>query len=226
MTSVFPSLERARAVQQKFLRFGCAQLYDAAPEHSIVLELPIVARTPQSRVAGPVFPVSTHNDMLPCLLGLAEAPPGSVLFLHNSADKPLAVAGDIYVISARQQGLGGLIVDGAVRDVDFLQDLDFPVFSRSVTYVAAKQTDQRPPELPCAVQLGDVLLEPGDWIFGDSDGLLLIKRKNLGAVFNGAILVSQREEKLKAGILAGSTLAELSGLREFVSGEGQLRFTR
>ncbi|MGK3996250.1 RraA family protein [Sorangium sp. So ce1024] len=226
MTSVFPTLERARAVQQKFLQFGCAQLHDAAPEHSIVLELPLVARTPRNRVAGPVFPVSTHNDMLPCLLALAEAPPGSVLFIHNTADKPLAVAGDIYVISARQQGLGGLFVDGAVRDVDFLQDLDFPVFSRSVTYVAAKQTDQRPQELPCAVQLGDVLLEPGDWIFGDSDGLLLIKRKNLGAVFNGAILVSQREEKLKAGILAGSTLAELSGLREFVSGTGELRFTR
>ncbi|WP_437962319.1 RraA family protein (plasmid) [Sorangium sp. So ce119] len=226
MTSVFPTLERVRAVQQKFLQFGCAQLYDAAPEHTVVLELPLIARTPRNRVAGPVFPVSTDNDMLPCLLGLAEAPPGSVLFIHNSAERPLAVAGDIYVISARQQGLNGLIVDGAVRDVDFLQDLDFPVFSRSVTYVAAKQTDQRPPELPCAVQLGDLLLEPGDWIFGDSDGLLLIKRKNLGAVFNGAILVSQREEKLKAGILAGSTLAELSGLREFVSGTGQLRFSK
>ncbi|KOP23024.1 demethylmenaquinone methyltransferase [Hapalosiphon sp. MRB220] len=218
------SLERISRVSQAFEKMGCAQLQDASSEHTHVLNLPIVCRTPRKRMAGPVFPVETANDMLPCLQALDQAPPGSILFIQNTAEQSEALAGDIFVTAAYQQGLGGLIVNGAVRDIDFLPELNFPVFSRSVTYVSAKTAEIPAVKLPCSIYLGTFLLEPGDWIFGDSDGLLLIKQKHLSAVFAAATVLRDREETLKTALLKGQRLGVICGLEDFLAGRGELKF--
>jgi regulator of RNase E activity RraA len=127
-------------------------------------------------------------------------------------------------MSALQQNLAGLIVNGAVRDIDFLNDINFPVYSTSVNFVAAKATELRDVKVPDTVRLGEVIIKPNDWIFGDSDGLLLIQEKYVSAVFFGALMLKGREEKLKKDISDGKTLAQLSGMEKFLEGSGDLRY--
>lgn len=217
-------LDRIESIQRAFKKMGCAQLHDASNQYTHVLRLPITARVPGKQLAGPVFPVITHNDMLPCLQALDMAPKDSILFIHNVAEQSEALAGDIYVTAAKSQGISGIIINGAIRDIDFLAEIDLPVYSRDVTYVSAKTAQVPAAELPSCIDFEDFTLELGDWIFADSDGLLVVKEKHLSAVFNGAVILQNREQELKDRLKKGERLGELCGLRDFLEGRGPLKF--
>lgn len=217
--------ERIASMRRQFAGIGCAQLHDAAPDLVTVLRLPLVARTPQPRVCGPLFPVYTDDDMLPCLQALAATPPGWVLYLCNRVQPSEAVVGDIFTASARLQRLGGIVVDGAVRDVDQVAELGVPVFSTQVTYVSARTTAKPAEELPQSVESGGVTLRPGDWILGDRDGFMAVAADALSAVMAaGAVLRSRELQLIEAMTERGATLAELTGLAEFLAGRGPLNF--
>lgn len=204
---------------------GCAQLADAAPEYAVPLRLQLAARNGLSTVCGPVFPVTTDDDMLPCLQGLAATPPGWVLFIHNTVRPSEALVGDIFTESARVQRLGGIVVDGAVRDLADLADIPVPVFSTEVTFVSARTTDVRAQQVPNAVTVAGCELRPGDWLFGDPDGFLTVPARRVGSVLAAGAVLRRREEGLREAMRErGRTLADLTGLADFLSGTGELKF--
>lgn len=211
-------------MKQSFQLLGCAQLHDAAMQYSTYLKVSLTTRTSIKKLAGPVFPVITDNDMLPCLQALDAAPAGSVLFVQNQSGKSEALAGDIFVTAAKQQGLEGLIVNGAVRDIDVIENMGFPVFSNSVTFVSAKTAKAASAAIPATVVLDGVELEPMDWIFADSDGVLLIKKKYMKTVYKAAMMLRNREEDLRQRIAGGERLSDLCGLHDFVAGKAELKF--
>lgn len=221
------SIDRARAI---FQEIGCAQLSDAFQKASSIdrnalLVFPgIMCRTPGLKLAGPAFPVNTHNDMLPALQALHAAPEGHVLFVHNRAESSEALAGDIFVKDAKNARLGGLVVDGAVRDLDDVRRLDFPVFSRSVNFVSAKTAEKPAAEVPEPVRLGSSVVKPGDWVFGDNDGLLVVEARFVSALMHGAQLVEEMERALKGRLDAGERLGDVCRLSEFLEGTAPLRF--
>jgi regulator of RNase E activity RraA len=206
-----------------FGALGCALLHDAAPEYAKVVDAPLRSRTHLSAV-GPVFPVATDNDMLPCLQALDMAPPGWVILVRNTAAESEALAGDIFATACKQRGIAGLIVEGAVRDVDTLQGLGFPVYSSQVTYVSAKTAKVPARQVPETVTVGSCTMEPGDWIIADSDGVLTLPERYVNAVLHAAALLGQREEELKGKLRGGETLSELCGLADFLAGRAPLRF--
>src|SRR5262249_11800704 len=155
----------------------------------------------------PVFPVQTSNDMLPCLQALAAAPPGWVLLIGNTAETSEALVGDIFTLAAQTQGLSGVVVHGAVRDLTDLVDMTIPVFSTSVTFVSARTTDRIADAVPGEVTLAGVTVSPGDWIFGDPDGFLVVPASQVGAVMIAGRVLRDREEKLKAALREGQRLA-------------------
>lgn len=216
--------EYIERIAQEFSKFGCAQIYDAAPEYCHVLPDYLLPRVSHLSIAGPAFPVATQNDMLPLLQALDLAPPGWVLFVRNDAQESEALAGDIFVTAMRSQRLGGLVVDGAVRDMGTLPALQIPVFSRQVRFVSAKTARIPAAVVPASLDYGHYTVEPGDFVFGDSDGMLLVKKKYLTAVIHGARYLLQRESALKARLDEGFRLAELVGLTTFLAGEGKLKF--
>lgn len=205
---------------------GCAQLHDAAPDMVKVIHLPLAPRTPLTRVCGPVFPVTTDDDMLPCLQALAEAPPGWVVYIKNRVIPSQALVGDIYTASARVQRLGGIVVEGAARDLADLPPLRVPVFSTSVTFVSARTAEVAAADVPQAVESGRVTLRPGDWVFGDPDGFLAVAADDIEAVFAAAAVLRRREQALKAAMREkNATLAELTRLADFLAGTGTLAFS-
>lgn len=213
-------------VRRRFASVGCAQLADAAADFVVSLRLPAVPRNGRPRICGPVFPVATADDMLPALQALAETPPGHVLFIHNTVSPSEAIVGDIFLTSAQVQGLGGIVVDGAVRDLTDLAMIDVPVFSTEVTFVSARTTDQRATDLPHTVEVAGVTVRPGDWLFGDPDGFLLLPADKVGPVLAAGAVLRDREEALKSAMLRDrKTLADLTHLAAFLDGTGELGFT-
>ncbi|GIJ35900.1 RraA family protein [Micromonospora sediminimaris] len=218
--------EHINRIRRRFATVGCAQLADAAPEFVVPLHLPAVPRNGRPRVCGPVFPVATTDDMLPALQALAQTPPGHVLFIHNTVTRSEAIVGDIFLTSAAVQRLGGIVVDGAVRDLTDLAVIDVPVFSTQVTFVSARTTSQRAIDLPQTVEVAGTAVRPGDWLFGDPDGFLLLPADRVGAVFAAGAVLRDREEALKKAMQHdGKTLADLTHLDDFLDGTGDLGFT-
>jgi 4-hydroxy-4-methyl-2-oxoglutarate aldolase len=220
-----PTEDHIASLRADFAAIGCAQLHDAAPDLVSIVRLPLVARTPLSRVCGPVFPVYTDDDMLPCLQALAATPPGWVLYLCNRTVPSEALAGDIFTASARVQRLGGIVVDGAVRDVDQLAPLGVPVFSTAVTFASARTTATPAASVPQTVVSGGVTIRPGDWILADTDGCMVVAAESLSAVMAAGAVLRRRERQLiEAMDDRGATLAELTGLDDFLAGRGPLTF--
>jgi 4-hydroxy-4-methyl-2-oxoglutarate aldolase len=221
----------------QFATLGCALLQDAAPQYCIVFKHPPVARLKGALLAAPVYPVLTPNDMLPCLQALDEAEAGSALYIRNTAPDSHALMGDIFATAARAKGLAGVVVEGAVRDLDALQAIGLPVFSTEVTYVSAKTAVCKAVHLPHTIDVADyrpafepydgvkrAAIQQGDWIFADSDGMLAIQKRYVTAVITAARLLHQREEALKSELRSGKPLGSLIGLQDFVAGRGDLRF--
>lgn len=207
-----------------FERFGCAQLCDAGGGRVWPLPASLVRRTDGLRLAGPVFPVTTDNDMLPCLQALDAAPQHAVLFIANSANVSDALAGDIFVTACKAQGIAGLVVDGAIRDVDTLVAIGVCVFSREVRFVSAKTARTAAARVPDTVLLEGRELAAGDWLFGDGDGLLAIAAQDVGPVCKAAKLLSASEEELRQAVAGGARLGDVIGLADYVSGRGPLGF--
>ncbi|WP_158271827.1 RraA family protein [Methylosinus sporium] len=205
-------------------KLGCAQIYDAAPNYCHPLPAFLTSRGTARTLAGPVFPVSTLNDMLPLLQALDQAPPGWVLYVRNVAPESEALAGDIFMSAMRSQGLSGLVVDGAVRDIGSFDATTPPVFSRSVTFVSAKTAKAPAGETPTTLDYGAYRIEPGDYVVGDADGLLLIKQQYLTAVIVGARHLLAKEFELKERLESGRRLGDLIGLSAFLQGNGPLKF--
>ena len=219
----FDPAEIAR-IRDLFLPIGVPQIHDAAPTEVRILDSSIVLRTPRFKLAGPLFPVVTDDDILPGLQALEVAPRGAILFLHDVCPDGDAITGDIVVTTVREQGLGGIIVNGAIRDIEFIQDLGMAVFSRSVNPISAK-TERPATDLPAVVELGDgIVLRPGDWVFGDLDGIAVVPAEIVADVIVKAVAIFDREAEIKAGLEAGARLAELTGSQEFAASGAPMKF--
>lgn len=234
-----PDLERIEQIAGLFEELGCALLNDAAPEDAILIDLPVVNRTPGTRLAGPVAAVATEDDMLPCLQLLDAAPVGSVLFIQNvSPGRSEALVGDIYATAMRSHGLRGVVVDGAVRDTADLQRIGVPVFSTEVTFLSARTARRAAQAVPGPVEVPirrpssagpdaarQATLATGDWLFADEDGLMFVRGERVSVVISAAQLLAEREAELKDALDKGGRMGELCGLHGYLEGTSDLRFS-
>lgn len=129
-----------------------------------------------ARLAGPAFTVRTPPGEFLSLREAAEqAPAGAVLVVDGGGDLRHALWGDIMSRRALDRGLAGLVVDGAVRDRDGIEALGFPVFAAgSVPTPPAR--DQRG-ELEVTIACGGLEVRPGDLVYGDADGIVVVPRE-------------------------------------------------
>lgn len=164
-------------------------------------------------VAGPAYTVR----MLPRGMSgksvgdyIDEVPPGRVVVIDNAARMDATVWGDILTEVAHRRGVAGTVIDGVCRDTDVCVGIGYPVFARGHTMrtgkdrVAAEAYEQ-------PVALGGVRVEPGDWIFGDADGVLVLPSAYALEVIEAAEGVARVETSIRAAVRSGTSLA---GARE------------
>lgn len=167
------------------------------------------------RVCGPAVTAYNYpgdNLMIHAALDLAQA--GQVLVFTNGGSSQGALWGDVACGFAKKKGVAGVVADGAVRDTDALRDLEFPVWA---TAISVEHPEKRGPgAVNVPVVVDGVLVEPGDIIAADADGVLVIPRKLLAHAVEGAETRAAFETTVRARIAAGELPLDVLGMRAVI----------
>ncbi|MCQ6274764.1 RraA family protein [Bacillus sp. V3B] len=150
------------------------------------------------KIAGRAFTVKIPaEDNTGILRGIREAQLGDILVVDGKGYTGRAVAGDFVISLAKNLGLQEIVIDGAIRDVQGIKDLDFPLFCRATTISASLKAIKG--ELQVPLSSGGVSVSPGDIIVGDADGVIVIltekEEEILQATLEKIKKDRQREEK-------------------------------
>ena len=132
---------------------------------------------------------------------LQVAQPGDIVVVATSGNTASAVFGELMCHTAVAQRLGGIIVDGAIRDVDAITRLGLPAYSRTVS--AGGCDKDGPGEINVPISCGNTVVAPGDIIVGDDDGVAVVPREHAEEVLTLVGELIRREEKRIAEIKAG-----------------------
>ncbi len=124
-------------------------------------------------LAGAAFTVKTRpGDNLMIHKALLMAGPGDVIVVDAGGDLTNALMGELMLSHARAIGTTGVVINGAVRDYGWISSNTFPVFAAGVTHRGPYKDG--PGEINVPVSLGGMIIEPGDLILGDEDGLVCV----------------------------------------------------
>jgi len=195
-------------------RLGTATLHEAAGR---IGALPGAIKPVDAamKLAGPAFTV--HCPALSNLQvhhALYQARPGDILVVHVSGGVEAGYWGDILNEAAMARGLGGLVIDGGVRDSAGLASMTFPVFSNGICIRGTGKDYDATAWLQQPVLMGDVLIQPGDLIVGDRDGVVAFPVKRVDEVIIGGQKREADESTKIEAIRRGERTLDLYGFAE------------
>jgi regulator of RNase E activity RraA len=140
------------------------------------------------------------NLMVHKALQLAE--PGDIVVVSTSGNTTSAVFGELMCHTAAAKKLGGIIVDGAIRDVEGITALGFPAYSRTVCPGGCDKDG--PGEINVAISCGNTVVMPGDIIVGDDDGVAVVPAAHAEEVLSLVDGLMSREKKRIVEIQGGA----------------------
>lgn len=177
-----------------------------------VLHPDIHSIVPGAKMIGRAFTVKAYpGSILTVHKALTEAGPGDVIVVDGEADaRGGALLGEIMALECQTKGFAGAVIDGAVRDVDGLIELGFPVFARAITPRVG--TNRRLGQTQVPVTCGGVVVHPGDLIVGDDNGLVVVPRDREEGLPEALEALLVKEERLVQGIRQGVYLVKTLGL--------------
>jgi len=153
-------------------------------------------------MVGPAITVKARpgdNLMVHKALDIAE--PGDIVVVDAGGDLTNAIIGELMVAHAAQRGLGGIVIYGAIRDSAELIAGSFPVFACGVTHRGPYKDG--PGEVNVPISIGGMVINPGDLICGDADGLLSVPINDAETVFLAAKKKHEAETRQMENIRAG-----------------------
>jgi 4-hydroxy-4-methyl-2-oxoglutarate aldolase len=140
------------------------------------------------------------NLMIHKAMQVAES--GDVVVVNTCGNTTSAVFGELMCTTAAAAKLGGIVVDGAIRDVDGITKLGFPAFSRTVC--AGGCDKDGPGEVNVPISCGGAVVMPGDIIVGDGDGVVVVPRDDAEEVLTLVQQLMERERQRITEINAGT----------------------
>lgn len=126
---------------------------------------------------------------------------GDVLIINGQGYTNRALIGELMAERGQRRGCVGYVIDGAVRDVEEIAALRFPVYARAVTPAGPYRNG--PGQIGVPVAIGGVVVFPGDWVVGDSDGVAVIPQNDLEGVLSRAEEKRDQELQQQRDIRAG-----------------------
>lgn len=206
---------------KRLQRLDCCAVSDAMDKlglHGTVSGLAQLATT--RRIAGRVV---TYR-----LVPAAEAPPatgaprhlgttaveackpGDVIVVEQRTGIDAGSWGGILSLGAKVRQVAGVIADGPVRDVDEARSLDFPVYGRSATARTARSRVAEA-ETNGPITVGDVRVEPGDYVIADASGVVFIPAAQIERLLDAAEMIAGREAAMARALLAGKPISQVMG---------------
>jgi 3-hexulose-6-phosphate synthase / 6-phospho-3-hexuloisomerase len=187
---------------------SAANLSDALHRGGVLQGIRPLARG--LRMVGQAVTVRTYpGDWSKPVQAIDHAGPGDVVVIDAGGVGP-ALWGELATHSAIQRGVAGVVIDGAIRDSDDIVALKFPAFSKLVMPNAGEPKGFG--EIGVPVIVGNQRVEPGDWLLGDGDGVVVLPKAIAVEYANRAMDVLEKENRIREEIKEGSTLSKVTEL--------------
>jgi 4-hydroxy-4-methyl-2-oxoglutarate aldolase len=201
------------SIAEMFLKVDTTAICDV-DKTTRVMDAGIRPRSANLRIAGPAFTVRCREDFLPVLRAVEAAAPGDVIVVDGGA-REIALAGELFARGALVRRLGGIIIDGGYRDMDYVSGCSLPVYSRYVTPLAGSAVKLG--ELDVPVTCGGVTVNPGDVILADIEGVVVLDPDRAEDLLESAAKIKSIEGRAIDGLDAGKTLSDGLNLAEHVA---------
>jgi 3-hexulose-6-phosphate synthase/6-phospho-3-hexuloisomerase len=133
-----------------------------------------------------------------------------VIVINNDGVTTVAPWGELATLSCVKKGIAGVVIDGAVRDVDDIRAMKFPLFAKAIVPNAGEPKGFG--EINAEIQCCGQYVRAGDWIVGDESGVVVIPAERAYEIARRALEVRKTEERIREEIRRGSTLSEVAQL--------------
>ncbi len=195
---------------EAFSKVSTCNISDAFHKQGVMFGILPQSLAHKQKMVGRALTVQTANgDWAKPVEAIDHAKKGDIIVV-DVGGAPVAVWGELASHSAVQMGVAGLVVDGAVRDIDDIREMGFPAFSRTVAPCAGEPKGYG--GIGIEVTVGGQKVRTGDWIVGDESGVVVIPKEVAVEIANRAIDVHERENRTREEILRGSTLSKTNEL--------------
>ncbi|WP_436663692.1 4-carboxy-4-hydroxy-2-oxoadipate aldolase/oxaloacetate decarboxylase [Alicyclobacillus acidoterrestris] len=214
MSSVIVThIERANADDvQALSAFGVATVHEAMGRRGLMNPYlrPIYD---DAKVCGTAVTVSCHpGDNLMIHAAMEVCRPGDVLVVTVTSASTDGMFGELLGVSARAQGAQGLIIDAGVRDTVELTEMRFPVWAKAISAKGTVKATAGSVNIP--VVCAGCIVNPGDIIVGDRDGVVVVPKAEAAQVAQAAQARTDKEANVRNRLAQGELGLDIYGLRE------------
>lgn len=167
-----------------------------------------------NKMVGTAITVQTFaGDWAKPVEAIDIAQPGDVIVIYNDGRSDISPWGGLATLSCLNKGIAGVVIDGAVRDIDDISTMDFPVFATN--YVPNAGEPKGFGEINAEIKCGGQIVNSGDYIVGDENGVVVIPKAQAYEIARRAKEVYKNEKRIFEEIRRGATLSEIMNLKKW-----------
>jgi 4-hydroxy-4-methyl-2-oxoglutarate aldolase len=219
MAHVVRTIQRVSPeIVERFRSLSSATIHEASGGKG-ALSSRIKPISPEMKLCGPVITVKVRpSDNLMLHKAIYVAEPGDVIVADAGGYTEAGAWGEIMAVAAQARGIAGFVFNGAVRDSEVMAELGFPVFACSLSIKGTEKVSIGSINHP--LNLDNITINPGDLIFGDRDGLVVVAREEAKEVLEKSLAREEKEKIIKERLRRGESTLDIYSFGDILKSRG------